>query len=84
MKLAERILTSKKVIDEKVQNSFFDDINTWATKSKKVMKFENKNAKQVVDMLLSIALSLDEVDEKGALDDIKKLADKIKKLDIEG
>ena len=83
MKLAANILENKKKIEEKVDNTFFDDINAWATKAKSVIKFRDKDAEKVANMLLSVALSLDEVDEKGAIKDLKSLEAKIKKLEIE-
>jgi hypothetical protein len=81
MKLAQKILEDYKV-EEKVQPDFFDEINAWATQAMKY-KFSNKNAASVANLMASIALSLDEVDEKGALKDLKDLETKIKKLEIE-
>ena len=79
MKLAEKIL------HEKLSPNAQTALNIWATKAAKdASALGEKTAKDVALALTSIAQSIEEKDEKGALEDIKKLSAKIKKLDIEG
>lgn len=82
MKVAQRILKNK---NEALAASTKSALNTWATKAHKdASSISDKTAKSIASALSDIALSIEEKDEKGALDDIKKFSALIKKLDIEG
>lgn len=77
MKLAKKIL-------EAVSDKFISDLKSWATVAdREANKIADKDAKKVAKLLVSIAFSIEEKDEKGALADIKKLTEEVKKLNIE-
>jgi len=76
---------AEKILHEKLSPNTRTALSVWGTKAAKdAASLGEKTAKDIALALTSIAQSIEEKDEKGALEDIKKLNAKIKKLDIEG
>lgn len=85
MSLAKKILQhnlKNTKVDEKVKSQFFDDMSAVASNIEKV-KVQDNNAKALVTVLIQMVLELSEVNEEGALAQIKALTSVIKKAKIE-